>query len=72
MRQCSVFVFFFLATCSFNSFSQSGEKEALQDKKAKIQKEIKLTNTLWQKAKKEKQKLDKLRQKNEREKRASI
>jgi len=54
MRQCSVFVFFLLAICSFNSFSQSGDKEALQDKKAKIQKEIKLTNTLLQKAKKEK------------------
>ena len=54
MRQCSVFVFFLLAICSFNSFSQISEKEALQDKKAKIQKEIKLTNTLLQKAKKEK------------------
>lgn len=54
MRQCSIFVFFLLAICSFNSFSQSGDKEALQDKKAKIQKEIKLTNTLLQKAKKEK------------------
>ena len=54
MRQCSVFVFFLLAICSFNSFSQSADKEALQDKKAKIQKEIKLTNTLLQKAKKEK------------------
>ena len=54
MHQYSVFVFFFLAICSFNSFSQSGDKEALQDKKAKIQKEIKLTNTLLQKAKKEK------------------
>ena len=54
MRQCSVFVFFLLAICSFNSFSQSGDKEALQDKKAKIQKEIKLTNTLLQKANKEK------------------
>ncbi|MGB1306837.1 MAG: murein hydrolase activator EnvC family protein, partial [Flavobacteriales bacterium] len=43
-----------MAICSFNSFSQSGDKEALQDKKAKIQKEIKLTNTLLQKAKKEK------------------
>ena len=54
MRQCSVFIFFLLAICSFNSFSQSSEKEVLQDKKAKIQKEIKLTNTLLQKAKKEK------------------
>ncbi len=54
MRQCSVFIFFLLAICSFNSFSQSSDKEALQDKKAKIQKEIKLTNTLLQKAKKEK------------------
>ena len=54
MRQCSLFVFLFLAICSFNSFSQSGDKEALQDKKAKIQKEIKLTNTLLQKANKEK------------------
>ena len=54
MRQCSVFVFFLFAICSFNSFSQISEKEALQDKKAKIQKEIKLTNTLLQKAKKEK------------------
>ena len=54
MRQCSVFVFFLLAICSFNSFSQISEKEALQDKKAKIQKEIKLTNTLLQKANKEK------------------
>jgi septal ring factor EnvC (AmiA/AmiB activator) len=54
MRQCSVFFFFLLATCSFNSFSQSGDKEVLQDKKAKIQKEIKLTNTLLQNAKKEK------------------
>ena len=54
MRQCSVIVFFLLAICSFNSFSQISEKEALQDKKAKIQKEIKLTNTLLQKAKKEK------------------
>ena len=57
MRQCSVFVFFLLAICSFNSFSQINEKEALQDKKAKIQKEIKLTNTLLQKAKKEKRQL---------------
>jgi len=54
MRQCSLFVFLLLAICSFNSFSQSGDKEALQDKKAKIQKEIKLTNTLLQKANKEK------------------
>ena len=54
MRQCSVFIFFLLAIYSFNSFSQSGDKEVLQDKKAKIQKEIKLTNTLLQKAKKEK------------------
>ena len=54
MRQCSLFVFLFLAICSFNSFSQSGDKEALQDKKAKIQKEIKLTYTLLQKANKEK------------------
>ena len=54
MRQCSVFVFFLLAICSFNSFSQISKKDALQDKKAKIQKEIKLTNTLLQKAKKEK------------------
>ena len=54
MHQYSVFVFFLLAICSFNSFSQISEKEALQDKKAKIQKEIKLTNTLLQKAKKEK------------------
>ena len=54
MRQCSVFIFFLLAICSFNSFSQSGDKQALQDKKVKIQKEIKLTNTLLQKAKKEK------------------
>ena len=54
MRQCSIFIFFLLAICSFNSFSQSSDKEALQDKKAKIQKEIKLTNTLLQKAKKEK------------------
>lgn len=54
MRQCSLFVFFLLAICSFNGFSQSGDKEALQDKKAKIQKEIKLTNSLLQKAKKEK------------------
>ena len=54
MRQCSLFVFLLLATHSFNSFSQSGDKEALQDKKAKIQKEIKLTNTLLQKANKEK------------------
>ncbi|MBL6664008.1 MAG: peptidoglycan DD-metalloendopeptidase family protein [Flavobacteriales bacterium] len=43
-----------MAICSFNGFSQSGDKEALQDKKAKIQKEIKLTNSLLQKAKKEK------------------
>ena len=54
MRQCILFVFLLLAICSFNSFSQSGDKEALQDKKAKIQKEIKLTNTLLQKANKEK------------------
>ena len=54
MRQCNVLVFFLLATCSFKSFSQSGDKEALQDKKAKIQKEINLTNTLLQKANKEK------------------
>ena len=54
MRQCSLFVFLLLAIYSFNSFSQSGDKEALQDKKAKIQKEIKLTNTLLQKANKEK------------------
>ena len=54
MRQCRLFVFLLLAICSFNSFSQSGDKEALQDKKAKIQKEIKLTNTLLQKANKEK------------------
>ena len=54
MRQCSLFVFLLLAICSFNSFSQSGDKEALQDKKAKIQKEIKLTNTLLQKANREK------------------
>ena len=54
MRQCSLFVFLLLAICFFNSFSQSGDKEALQDKKAKIQKEIKLTNTLLQKANKEK------------------
>ena len=54
MRQCSLFFFFLLAICSFNSFSQSSDKEALQDKKAKIQKEIKLTSSLLQKAKKEK------------------
>ena len=54
MRQCSLFVFFLLAIYSFNSFSQISDKQALQDKKAKIQKEIKLTNTLLQKAKKEK------------------
>ena len=54
MRQCNVLVFFLLAICSFKSFSQSGDKEALQDKKAKIQKEINLTNTLLQKANKEK------------------
>ncbi len=54
MRQCSVFIFFLLAICFFKSFSQSSDKEALQYKKAKIQKEIKLTNTLLQKAKKEK------------------
>lgn len=54
MRQCSLFVFLLLAICSFNSFSQSGDKKALQDKKTKIQKEIKLTNTLLQKANKEK------------------
>ena len=55
MRQCSLFVFILLTICySFNSFSQSADKAALQDKKAKIQKEIKLTNTLLQKAKKEK------------------
>ena len=54
MRQCSIFVFFLLVICYFNSFSQSGDKDALQDKKTKIQKEIKLTNTLLQKAKKEK------------------
>ena len=54
MRQCSLFVFLLLAICSSNSFSQSGDKEALQDKKAKIQKEIKLTNTLLQKANREK------------------
>ncbi len=54
MRQCSLFFFFLLAICSFNSFSQSVDKETLQDKKAKIQKEIKLTSSLLQKAKKEK------------------
>ena len=54
MRQCSLFVFFLMAIYSFNSFSQISDKQALQDKKAKIQKEIKLTNTLLQKAKKEK------------------
>ena len=54
MRQCSFFVFFLFVTCSYNSISQSGDKEALQDKKAKIQQEIKLTNTLLQKAKKQK------------------
>ena len=52
MRRCS---FFFLCVLlSFSSFSQSKEKEVLQNKKAKIQKEIKLTNSLLQKAKKEK------------------
>ena len=54
MRQFSLFVFFLLAICSFNTFSQSKDKDALQEKKAKIQKEIKLTNSLLQKAKKEK------------------
>ena len=54
MRQCSLFVFSLMAIYSFNSFSQISDKQALQDKKAKIQKEIKLTNTLLQKAKKEK------------------
>ena len=53
MRQCNVLVFFF-GNMLFKSFSQSGDKEALQDKKAKIQKEINLTNTLLQKANKEK------------------
>jgi len=52
MRRCSLFILCTLL--SFSSFSQSKEKEALQDKKAKIQKEIKLTNSLLQKAKKEK------------------
>ncbi|MBH83421.1 MAG: hypothetical protein CMP70_01935 [Flavobacteriales bacterium] len=54
MRQFSLFVFFLLAICSFNTFSNSNDKDALQEKKAKIQKEIKLTNSLLQKAKKEK------------------
>ena len=52
MRRCSLFIL--CALLSFSSFSQSKEKEVLQDKKAKIQKEIKLTNSLLQKAKKEK------------------
>ena len=49
-----VFSFSFFWQYAFQSFSQSGDKEALQDKKAKIQKEINLTNTLLQKANKEK------------------
>jgi hypothetical protein len=36
------------------SFAQTKEKEVLENKKAKIQKEIKLTNSLLNKAKKEK------------------
>jgi septal ring factor EnvC (AmiA/AmiB activator) len=52
MRRCSLFIL--CAFLSFSSFSQSKEKEVLQDKKAKIQQEIKLTNSLLQKAKKEK------------------
>lgn len=54
MRQCSFFFVIFLLLCSINSYSQSSEKKLLQDKKAKIQKEIKLTNSLLQKAKSDK------------------
>ena len=42
------FLFFF----PFTLFSQDNEKEILKDKKAKLQKQIKLTSTLLEKAKK--------------------
>ena len=54
MRHCSLFIFFLLTTYSFNCLAQKDDKESLQNKKNKIQKEIRLTNTLLQKAKKEK------------------
>jgi len=54
MRRCSLYLLFFLLASSMLSFGQTKEKEVLENKKAKIQKEIKLTNSLLKKAKKEK------------------
>ena len=54
MRRCSLHLLFFLLASSMLSFAQTKEKEVLENKKAKIQKEIKLTNSLLKKAKKEK------------------
>ena len=54
MRRCSFYLLFFLLASSMLSFAQTKEKEVLENKKAKIQKEIKLTNSLLNKAKKEK------------------
>ena len=54
MFRCSVIIIFFSFIIPYVSFSQNNEKKILQDKKTKLQKEIKLTNSLLNKAKKQK------------------
>ena len=54
MRRCSLYLIISFVLYSAFVFSQSSEKQALQNKKEKIQKEIKLTNSLLQQAKSEK------------------
>ena len=54
MFRCSVIIIFFSFIIPYESFSQNNEKKILQDKKTKLQKEIKLTNSLLNKAKKQK------------------
>tara|TARA_Y100000766_G_scaffold284862_1_gene305084 strand:+ start:21771 stop:23027 length:1257 start_codon:yes stop_codon:yes gene_type:complete len=54
MFRCSVIFIFFSFIIPSILFSQNNEKKNLQDKKTKLQKEIKLTNSLLNKAKKQK------------------
>ena len=54
MFQCKKLFILFYLCFYFSGYSQTNKKEDLQNKKAQIQKEIKFTNSLLQKAKKDK------------------
>lgn len=54
MCQCKKLFILFYLCFYFSGYSQTNKKEVLQNKKAQIQKEIKFTNSLLQKAKKDK------------------